>query len=99
MELYLAVLLGSFIYMLIQLNEVFHLRKFRWRIFFRTNILPFIINITLGVTCVFARDELNNIYPITFISSVILGVSGQHIWKKITLAFDKTQSTAIGINK
>jgi hypothetical protein len=99
MELYIAVLLGSLIYLLLQLNLVFSLAEFRWRIFIKTNIVPFVLNIVIGFTCVIAREDLVNIYPITFISSVILGGYGQAIWKKISFMWDKKTRTSIGVNK
>ena len=96
---YAGLLLGSVIYMLMQLNEVFHLKIFRWRIFIRTNIIAFISNITVGIFFIIGRDELISVYPITFISSGILGVAGQHLFKKITTAFDKSKTTVLGINE
>jgi len=47
---------------------------------------------------VYAKDEISSIYTITFISSVVLGMSGQLLFKKVAKVFNQEEQTLIGIN-
>lgn len=96
---YFAVTLGCFVYLLLQLNGVFNLPSFIWKIFVRTNIVPTILNLVIGCFLVLARKDLENFYPITLFSAFILGISGQAILKKLTNMLDKDNDTVIGINQ
>ena len=99
MELYIAVLLGSLIFLLFQLNEVFKKDDFSWKSFYKENLIATILNLVIGWTLVWAKDDIIAIYPITLISSVVLGSMGQAIWDKITGVFNVDRPTKIGINK
>jgi len=52
-----------------------------------------------GFVLVFAKDEIHDIYPLSFISSVILGMSGQFMFKKVAKIFNSDSETYFGINK
>ena len=97
MGLYLMVLAGSVIYLLTQLNGVFNLPEFEWKVFFRTNIIPTTLNLLIGFVMVAIREEIVNLYPVTMLSAALLGVAGQAIFKKITNVFDPAKNTAIGV--
>lgn len=99
MQFYIAVFIGAFIYILIQLNGRFSKPDFEWKIFFKTNLIPTILNLVIGWALVFIRAELVLLYPITLLSALILGVSGQLIFKKMTDMFDKNATTTFGMNK
>lgn len=94
---YLAVGLGCLIYLLLQLNAALAAADFSWKTFLRFNGVATILNLVIGCTLVTAKADLVNIYPITFVSSVILGVSGQALFKKISGIFDKKVDTAVGL--
>ena len=96
--MYLAVFLGCLIYVLLQLNGVFALPEFKWTVFVKTNIVQTILNLVIGCSLVFVKDDLVNIYPITFFSALMLGISGQALIKKLSDAFDKNLPTVIGKN-
>lgn len=96
---YLAVGVGCLVYLLLQLNGVLNLPKFTWKEFIKTNIVATIINLIIGFFLVLARKEIVNLYPITLLSSFLLGVSGQAILKKITVMFDSKIDTVIGIKE
>jgi hypothetical protein len=96
---YLAVLLGCVIYLGLQLNGVFTLPDFKWSIFLKTNAIPTILNLIIGCALVLIKDELINIYPITLLSALILGITGQAVIKKFTNMFDNRINTVIGVNK
>jgi hypothetical protein len=99
MVFYVAVLLGCFVYLLLQLNGVFNLPDFSWKVFIKTNIIPTVLNLVIGCSLVFIKAEIINLYPITLLSAFILGVSGQAILKKLTNMFDSKIETVIGLNK
>jgi len=97
MTLYIAVFLGALIYVGFQLNGVYTKPDFYWSIFFKTNIVAAVLNLIIGFALVFIREELINIYPITLVSALILGFSGQAIFKKLANAADKKVPTKIGL--
>ena len=95
---YIAVLIGSLIYLLFQLNGVLNMPEFKWGKFIRTNIVPAVLNIVIGFALVFAKD-IQDFYPITFVSAMVLGVAGQAIFKKSINTVDLEQNTFVGFNK
>ena len=99
MVYYFAVLIGCFIYLLLQLNSVFTLPDFKWSYFFKTNIIPTVLNLVIGCVLVWLRSDLINIYPITLLSALILGVSGQAVFKKLSAMFDNKIKTVVGLNE
>jgi hypothetical protein len=98
MQYYLAVLLGCLIYLLFQLNGVFNQPDFAWKVFLKTNVISTVLNLIIGCIFVFSKAEIISFYSITFLSSVILGVAGQAIFKKIVNMFDKNEPTVFGMN-
>lgn len=96
---YIAVCFGCFVYLLLQLNQVFTKPEFAWKGFFKENIVPTTLNLAIGCALVFIRADIVTLYPITLLSAFILGISGQAVLKKVTTMFDKNTDTAIGINK
>ena len=97
MENYLAVLAGCLIYVLLQLNGIYASPDFKWGIFFRTNWIVVFLNLIIGFTLVYAKDELINIYPITFVSALMLGIGGQALIKKFSNVFDNKVNTVVGL--
>jgi hypothetical protein len=95
---YVAVLLGCLIYLLLQLNGVFVLPEFKWSIFLKTNIVPTAINLVVGCALIIIKNEIVAFFPITLFSALLLGVSGQAIFKKLTNMFDSKVDTKFGMN-
>ena len=95
---FVALLLGCVIYLLLQLNGVFTLPEFKWSIFIKTNIVPTAINLVVGAALILIKDEIVNFYPVTLFSALLLGVSGQAIFKKLTNMFDSNIDTKFGMN-
>ena len=95
---YVAVALGCVIYLLLQLNGVFTLPEFKWSIFIKTNVVPSVINLVVGCALIFIKDEIVAFFPVTLFSALLLGVSGQAIFKKLTNLFDSKVDTKFGIN-
>jgi hypothetical protein len=97
MELYLAVFAGCLLFLLLQLNSVYTLPSFKWKTYIKTNWIPTLINLIFGFVCVYAKESLVEIYPITFISAMVLGISGQATIKKVVSAFDPQTTTVVGL--
>lgn len=93
---YIAVLIGAVLYLLFQLNGVLNMPDFKWKTFVKTNIVVFTINIIFGFALVYAKD-LQDLYPITFVSAIVLGLSGQVIIKKLSNISDKDKDTFVNL--
>jgi len=96
---YIAVICGAVIALLFGLNEALAKSEFKSMTFFRQNLGSTLLNVICGCVLVFAKDEIHDIYPLTFISSTILGMSGQFVFKKVAKIFDNNSDTLIGFNK
>ena len=97
MENYFAVIAGCLIYVLLQLNGVYNHPDFVFKTFLRANWIPTVLNLVIGCVIVYAKDDLTNIYPITFISSMMLGISGQALIKKLSAIFDNKVDTIVSL--
>jgi hypothetical protein len=95
MKFYFAVFAGCILYLLLQLNDVYNLPDFKWRLFFRTNWVPTLINLVVGSIMIYAKEEITTLYPITFMSSIVLGAGGQAIWKKVSHIFSSRVDTVV----
>jgi hypothetical protein len=93
----MAVFVGCLIYILLQLNSAYNLPGFIWKIFFRTNWVPTILNLIIGFSLVFIRADLVTIYPITLLSALMLGIGGQALIKKLSNVFDSKVNTIVGL--
>jgi hypothetical protein len=94
---YFAVIGGCFIYLLLQLNAIYNHPDFKWKIYLRANWIPTILNLVIGCLLVFAKEDLIKIYPITFVSSLMLGISGQALIKKLSAIFDSKIDTIVSL--
>jgi hypothetical protein len=95
MKFYIAVFAGCILYLLLQLNDVYNLPDFKWKLFLHTNWVPTIINLVVGSIMIYAKDEIVTLYPITFMSSIVLGAGGQAIWKKVSHIFSSRVDTVV----
>lgn len=93
---YLAVFIGAVLYLLFQLNGVLNLPDFKWKTFVKTNIVVFVINIIFGCLLVFGKD-VQDVYPITFVTAIVLGLSGQVVIKKLSNISDKEKDTFVNL--
>jgi hypothetical protein len=94
---YFAVIGGSTIYVLLQLNSVYNHPEFKIKTFLRSNWIPTVLNLMIGFVLVYAKADLVNIYPITFVSSLMLGISGQALIKKLSAIFDAKIDTIVSL--
>ena len=95
---YVAILIGALIALLLGWNEGLAKPDYKFSIFLKQNIGSTLLNILCGGVLVYAKDEISAIYTITFISSVVLGMSGQLLFKKVAKVFNPEEQTLIGIN-
>ncbi|HBI36891.1 MAG TPA: hypothetical protein DDY71_04550 [Spirochaetia bacterium] len=79
------------------MNGVYNHPDFVFKTFLRANWIPTVLNLVIGCVIVYAKDDLTNIYPITFISSMMLGISGQALIKKLSAIFDSKVDTIINL--
>ncbi len=101
MELYIAILTGAVINLLLGLNEALVKTDYRFSIFFKQNIVATVLNIIIGCSVVYSKDDpkvSQLIGEITFLTAVFIGSSGQFLWKKITNIFDPEKKTLVGNN-
>lgn len=95
----IGIVLGAVIWLLFELNKTKAKSDFSWSEFIKRNYIPFITNLITGLTILWFKEDIKDILPITKVYSVIIGLSGQAMFKKIIGVFDKNIETHIGINK
>lgn len=95
----LGIFLGAVILLLFELNKALKKPEFNTSKFILLNWLPLLTNVTCGLTIVWFKDDISDILEITKVSSVLLGLSGQALFKKIIGIFDKNIETKLGLNK
>lgn len=95
----IGVVLGAFIWLLLELNKGFVLPDFTWGTFIKKNIIPFSTNMVLGLTIVWFQEDIKEFIPLTRVNSVMVGMSGQALFKKIVQIFDAKIGTKLGINE
>ena len=96
MEMYFAVFAGVVIYLLLQLNEVFNVKGFKWSAWFRLNVIPTILNLITGGAIVYLRDSVT-LFEITPFTALFVGYGGLSLFKKLSGVFDKNTETFIGV--
>jgi hypothetical protein len=99
MQFYVAILIGILVAILLKINKAKMLPDFSWKSFFKLNWIPFLVNLILGFAAVYGKGSITSIFPITFVSCIVLGAGGQFIWKGLFDAVSPGVSTAIGFNE
>ena len=97
MEFFLAVVVGALINLLFGLNESFGKPEFKWVRFLKENSIATVLNLVCGAVIVWFRDDLAAVLPITKLTALFLGSSGQFVFKKLAKVFDKNVDTYVGI--
>ena len=95
----IGIFLGAFIWLLLELNKALVKPDFSWSKFILLNWLPFSLNITCGLTILWFKDDIQDVFPMTKAYSVVVGMSGQGLFKKIVGIFNKKIETVVGINE
>lgn len=91
--------MGAIIWLLFELNKAIKREDFSFKKFILMNILPFITNLVCGLVILWAEEDIVDHFVITKFSSVMLGMTGQGLFKKLSSIFNKNINTKIGINK
>ena len=99
MEYYFCVLVGAIIYLAFSWNEIYKDPKFRWLLFFKQNLGPTVLNLLIGFVLVWRKEDISDWLPMTGITAIFLGTSGQLIWKKISNILSSRVDTFVGFNK
>lgn len=95
----LGIIFGAVILLLFELNKALKKPDFNVSKFILLNWLPLLTNISCGLVIIWFKEEIAEIFVVTKVSSVMLGLSGQAIFKKIIGIFDKNIETKLGLNK
>jgi len=95
----LGVLFGAILWILFELNKGLKKQDFTYKKFVNLNLIPFVTNIACGLVILWAREDIEEYFVVTKFSSIVLGMAGQGIFKKIYGIFDRNIGTQIGINK
>jgi hypothetical protein len=95
----IGILIGAIIWLMFELNKAYIKPEFNWAKFILLNWLPFSLNIICGLTILWFEEDIKEIMPITKVYAVIIGMSGQGIFKKLVGIFDKKIETKFGINE
>lgn len=96
---YLMLILGVFLFVLFRLNKAMAREDFSWKVFFKKNIPSALVNLLVGVIMILAKEDVQNIYPITLLSSAILGFGGAALWQSIVGTADKDIKTKLSLHK
>jgi hypothetical protein len=95
----IGIILGAFIWLLFELNKALQKSDFNTSKFILLNWLPLLTNLVCGLTILWFKEDIQEYFIFNKVSSVILGMSGQAIFKKIVGIFDRNIETKIGLNK
>lgn len=91
--LFLFVLAGAFIALMFGWNEAVKKPGYRFLIFFKQNIVPFLFNIACGIALTYATENVTRLYALVY------GSAGQYWFKKLQNVFDPDYPTFIGMNE
>lgn len=95
----LGIFLGAVILLLFELNKALKKPEFNTSKFILLNWLPLLTNIVCGLTIIWFKEDIEGMFEVTKASSVLLGLGGQALFKKIIGIFDKNIETKLGLNK
>lgn len=95
----IGIFIGAIIWLMFELNKAYKKPDFNISKFILLNWIPLLTNIICGLSILWFKEDIEDYFIVTKFSSVILGLSGQGIFKKLVGLFDKNIATHIGINK
>lgn len=94
-----GVLFGAVIWILFELNKGLAKQDFQYNKFFKLNAVPLVTNILCSLAILWSQEDIKDLFVVTKFSSVMLGMAGQGLFKKIYGIFEKNIETKIGINR
>ena len=108
MILYLSMFLGILFIFLGKLNKAWLKPDFSWKLFFKLNLISFLLTAVAGLILMINQKEvvevLIKIFPnFPFVAgglfSAVIGAGGITIFQIIIDVFNPNKKTAIGLNK
>lgn len=94
----IGVLFGAIIWLLFELNKGLTKPDFTYKKFVMLNIVPAITNLICGLVILWMREDIEDYFLVNKFSSVMLGLAGQGIFKKLYGIFSKDIETRVGLN-
>jgi len=95
----MGVIIGTIIWLLFEFNKAIVKPDYELKKFIYLNIIPFITNIVCAFSILWFKDDIKAYFEFTKFSSVMLGMMGQGIMKKLYSIFSSNVETYVGINK
>lgn len=95
----ISVIIGAIIWLMFELNKAQVKVDYSFKKFISLNLVPFMTNLLCGLAVVWFRDEISDYLTINKFSAVMVGFTGQGVFKKFITIFDKNIETKFGINK
>jgi len=95
----IGIIIGAVIWLLFELNKAVVKEDFSFKKFLKLNTLPAITNLVCGLVILWVKEDITDYFIVTKFSSILLGMAGQGIFKKISAIFNKNIDTHIGVNK
>lgn len=95
----ISVLIGCLLWLLFEFNKAIVKPDYQFKIFIKLNIVPFLTNIICASSILWMKDDIKEYFEFTRFSSLMLGMMGQGVMKKLYSIFSTNIETYVGINK
>ena len=95
----IGVVIGTILWLLFEFNKAIVKPDYQVKTFIKLNIIPFITNLICAFSILCMKDDIKEYFEFTRFSSVMLGMMGQGVMKKLYSIFSTNIETYIGINK
>ena len=95
----IGVIIGTILWILFEFNKAIVKQDYQLKTFIRLNTIPFITNLICAFCILWMKDDIRDYFEFNKFSSVMLGMTGQGVMKKLYSIFSTNIETYIGINK
>lgn len=95
----IGVVIGTILWLLFEFNKAIVKPDYQFKTFVKLNIIPFATNLVCAFTILWFKDDIKEYFEFTRFSSVMLGMMGQGVMKKLYSIFSTNIETYVGINK
>lgn len=95
----IGVIIGTILWLLFEFNKAIVKPDYQFSIFIKLNTIPLLTNVVCAFTILWFRDDIKDYFEFTRFSSVMLGMMGQGVMKKLYSIFSVNIETYVGINK
>lgn len=94
-----GVIIGTIIWLLFEFNKAIVKLDYEFKIFVKLNIIPFVTNLICAFAVLWMKDDIKEYFEFNRFSSIMLGMMGQGVMKKLYSIFSTNIETYIGVNK